>query len=139
VPYVTCSLILNTQAYRVMEDPGLVITDERTRYGFRAEVISKSYPYTVRVDGGFQTLKRSYGGEVFDPSGPSFTRTSDTDEIRSIYLGLEGSYQVMRNLRLFLGGEMPVYTWGESPLKREKGAVFFKIYTGLFWTIASDS
>jgi hypothetical protein len=138
VPYVTCSLLVNTRTYKEMENPGLVLKDERTRYGFRAEVVSKSYPYMVRVDAGFQTLKRSYEGEIFDPAAPSFTRTFDTDEIRAIYLGLEVNYQVAQRWRIFLGGEMPVYTWGASPLKKEKGAVFFQVSGGFIWTIPSD-
>ncbi|MDR1058996.1 MAG: hypothetical protein LBL43_05555 [Treponema sp.] len=138
VPYVTCSLLMNTRNYKEMENPGLVLKDERTRYGFRAEVVSKSYPYVLQVDAGFQTLKRSYAGELFEPAPPSFTRTFDTDEIRSIYLGLGVNYQVARQWRIFLGGEMPVYTWGTSPLKKEKGAVFFQLSGGFIWTVPSD-
>jgi hypothetical protein len=87
------------------------------------------------VDAGYQTLKRSYGEEIFDPLAPSFTWTSEADEIRAIYLGLEVNYQVTRRWRVFFGGEMPVYTWGKSPLKKEKGAVFFQVSGGFIWTI----
>jgi hypothetical protein len=53
-----------------------------------------------------------------------------------MYIGFEGSYQIVPAFRLILGMEMPVYAWGEQPLKGpEKTAVLYQFRGGFVWTL----
>jgi hypothetical protein len=129
-PNVVCTLQLNTRSFTERISRDLLIRDELTRYQFRADVFSKNVPYTIRVDLGYQSLKRSYSGGTVD----------DTDEFKSIYLGFEGSYRVVSPIRIILGIEMPVYSWGADPLKSpDRSAVFFNAHAGLNWTIGDSA
>ncbi|MDR1099047.1 MAG: hypothetical protein LBL28_01055, partial [Treponema sp.] len=119
VPYVVCAFSINTKSFTQRKSDELLIKDDHIRYQFRADVFTKNVPYTVYIDMGFQSLKRSY-----IPSQAE----SVTDELKSIYIGFEGSYRIVPAFRLVLGMEMPVYAWGEQPLKSpEKNAVLYQV------------
>ncbi|MDR2159008.1 MAG: hypothetical protein LBP23_02950 [Treponema sp.] len=129
-PNVVCTLQVNTRSFTERISRNLLIKDDLTRYQFRADVFSKNVPYTIRVDLGYQSLKRSYSGGTAD----------DTDEFESIYLGFEGSYRVVPRIRIILGVEMPVYSWGSNPLKSPgRSTVLFNAHAGLNWTIGDSA
>jgi hypothetical protein len=130
VPNVVCTFQVSTRSFTERISRVLAIKDALTRYQFRADVFSKNVPYTIRVDLGYQSLKRSYSGGNLD----------DTDELESIYLGFEGTWRVIPQIRIILGAEMPVYTWGASPLKGpDRGDVLFNAHAGLIWTIGDSA
>lgn len=121
VPNVVASLNLSTQTNTVRKTPDLLIQDTLTRYFFRADVHSKGTPYKIRIDLGFEALSRTYPDE--------------TDEFKSIFLGFEGIYTVNPVLRLLIGVEMPVYSWGVRPLQDPpRGTMLFQARTGIIWT-----
>jgi hypothetical protein len=130
VPNVVCALQVNTRSFTERISRDLLIKDELTRYQFRADVFSKNVPYTIRVDLGYQSLKRSYSGGIVD----------DTDEFESIYLGFEGTYRIVPRIKIILGIEMPVYAWGAHPLRSpDRNAAFFNTHAGLNWTIGESA
>jgi len=134
VPYVVCSFNVNVRDYTVREQANLLIEDTSTRYFFRADVYTKNIPYTIRLDLGFQDLSRSYTSQKID--GVNIVRETQTDEFKSIFVGLEGSYTVNPELTIFLGGEMPVYSWGVRPMKDPpKSSFLFRAWTGFTWTL----
>jgi hypothetical protein len=127
VPYVVCTLSVNTRAFTQRKSDTLVIKDEATRYQFRADMFTKNVPYTVYIDLGYQSLKRSYA-----PSGSP----SEGDELKSLYAGFELTYQFVPAFRMLLGAEMPVYAWGEHPLKGPERSVFlYEFRAGFIWTL----
>jgi hypothetical protein len=127
-PNVVCALQVNTRSFTERISRDLLIKDGLTRYQFRADVFSKNVPYTIRVDLGYQSLKRSYSGGAVD----------DTDEFESIYLGFEGTCRIVPRIKIILGIEMPVYAWGADPLK-SPGRTFFNAHAGLNWTIGDSA
>ncbi|MDR1566671.1 MAG: hypothetical protein LBS48_05235 [Treponema sp.] len=137
VPYVVCSLNLSSRAFTVQEKADLLTGDSLTRYFFRAEVYTKNVPYTVRVDLGYQNLKRSYSVDVIN--GTNIEKTRAADEFKSIFLGLEGTYTVFPGFKVLLGGEAPVYAWSVRPMKDPgKGSVLFRAYAGAAWSINAE-
>jgi hypothetical protein len=127
VPYVVCTLSINSKGFTERKSGDLFIKDEHTRYQFRADVFTKNVPYTIRIDMGYQSLKRSYS-----PDG----KNSETDELRSVYAGFEGTYRIIPSVQLILGMEMPVYIWGEKPLKGpERTAFIYQFHAGFVWTL----
>jgi hypothetical protein len=127
VPYVVCTLSLNTRSFSRRKTDDLLLKDELIRYQFRADIFTKNVPYTIRIDMGYQSLKRIYTD--------SLTGTS-ADELKSIYIGFEGTYRIIPSLRLILGAEMPVFVWGEQPLKGpEKNKIIYQFGMGLIWTL----
>jgi hypothetical protein len=127
VPHVVCTLSINTKSFTRRESEALLLKDEHIRYQFRADAFTKNVPYTVYLDLGYQSLKRSY----IPASG-----VSATDELKSLYIGFEGTYRIIPSLRVILGAEMPVYAWGEKPLKGpEKNTFLYQFRAGLIWTL----
>jgi hypothetical protein len=129
-PNAICALQASTRSFTERIGRNLLIKDELIRYQFRADVFSKNVPYTIRVDLGYQSLRRSYSGGYAD----------DTDEVESIFLGFEGTWRIVPPVRIILGVEMPVYSWGSSPLKGpDRDDVLFNAHAGLIWTIGESA
>jgi hypothetical protein len=127
VPYVVCTLSISGKSFTERKTDELLVKDEHTRYQFRADVFTKNVPYTIRVDLGYQSLKRSYS-----PEG----KNSETDELKSVYAGFEGTYRITPAFQLIAGAEMPVYAWSEKPLQGpERTAVMYQFHTGFVWTL----
>jgi hypothetical protein len=127
VPYVVCTFSINNKAFTRRKSDTLLLADKHTRYQFRADVFTKNVPYTIRIDMGYQSLKRSYTDSAAGTSA---------DELKSVYIGFEGSYRIISSLRLILGAEMPVFTWGEKPLKSpEKNTFLYEFRGGIVWTL----
>jgi hypothetical protein len=126
VPYVVCTLSINSRGFTRWKTGDLLMKDELIRYQFRADVFTKNVPYTIRIDMGYQSLKRSYMSSA----------GATADELKSIYIGVEGSYRIIPSLRLILGMEMPVFVWGVQPLKAPgKNTFLYQFGGGLIWTL----
>ena len=134
VPYVVCSLNWNVRNYTIREQTNLLIEDAVKRYYFRADVYTKNVPYTIRLDLGYQDLSRSYTSQKID--GGKIVKDTQTDEFKSIFLGLEGTCTIHPAIKIFLGGEIPVYSWGVRPMKDPPRKTFlFRAWSGLIWTL----
>ena len=135
VPYVICSLNMSVRNFTQREQANLLIEDELIRYFFRADVYTKNIPYTIRVDLGYQSLSRSYMTQSV--SGTDIVKDTATDELKSVFMGLEGSYTFSPALKFLLAGEMPVYSWSVRPMKDpSKNSFLFQASIGIIWTIA---
>jgi len=134
VPYVVCSFNIKLQNFTLRERTTLLIEDELIRYYFRADVFTKNFPYTVRVDLGYQNLKRSYTSLEVD--GSNIVQTNITDEFKSLFVGLEGTFAVTPGLKLVLGAEMPIYFWSVRPMKDPSREIkFYEIRAGIILTV----
>ena len=135
VPHVICSLNINVKNFSVREQPYVLIEDRLLRYYFRADVYTKNMPYTIRVDLGYQNLSRSYTTDKI--SDDTILNATTTDEFKSVFLGLEVSYTVNPFIKVFLAGEMPVYSWGVRPMKDPpKERILFQARTGVVLTLS---
>lgn len=133
VPNVICSVNLVTRNHIEREQANLLIENNQTRWFFRADVFAKNFPYTIKVDLGFQDLKRSYITQKV--SGTDIVNDTQTDELKSIFMGFDLTYTASQSLKLLLGAEMPVYSWSARPMKDpKKGAFFFRAWAGIGWT-----
>jgi hypothetical protein len=138
VPHVICSLNMSVRNFTIREKANLLVEDELARYFFSADVYTKNIPYTIRVDLGFQNLKRSYTSQ--DVTGGNLARDTQGDEYKSVFVGLEASYTTSPALKFLLGGEMPVYSWGARPMKDPPmGTMLFQVRAGVVWTLPSSS
>ncbi|MDR1107126.1 MAG: hypothetical protein LBL44_12285 [Treponema sp.] len=133
VPNVVCSLSFSSAAFSRRFSELVLIKDQRTRYQFSADVHAKNVPYTILVNMGYQSLKRSY-----TPAGFASGFTED-DELRSVYLGAEGTWRVITDLRILAGVEMPVYSWGKTPMLAPRlNTVLFTVRAGVIWTLPGN-
>ena len=136
VPYVICSLNMGIKNFAVREQENLLIENALNRYFFRADVFTKNVPYTIQVDLGYQNLKRSYITQII--SGANIVNNTETDEFKSIFVSFEVSYEATANLKFLLGGEIPVYSWGNRPMKDPpKETMLFEARAGLVWTFGN--
>jgi hypothetical protein len=127
IPHVICTFSINNKRFTQRKTDELLLKDELTRCQFRADVFAKNVPYTVRIDMGYQNLKRSYF-----PAGTN----SETDELKSVFIGFEGACRITPSFQLILGTEMPVYCWGEKPLKGpERKTFLYQFHAGFTWTL----
>jgi hypothetical protein len=127
VPNVICSFSVGAQKFTQRVNNYLLTIGERTRSQMSFDVYNKNVPYTIRIDLGYQSLKRSYVNE--DEAG----NYTESDELKSVYGGFEGTWRIASPLKLILGLEMPFYTWAEQPLKKPD-SVFFQIHAGAVWS-----
>jgi hypothetical protein len=107
VPYALVVFSVQTRTYAEQTSPELNRSDAQTRYQLGAEIFAKNMPYTVLVNIGYQSLKRTYveSGE------------SAADELKSVYAGFEGVFTISPLLKILAGLESPAYSWGERPLR----------------------
>jgi hypothetical protein len=134
VPNVICVFSFSQGGFSRRSSEILIIKDERTRYQFTADVHAKNVPYTVKVNMGYQSLERSYS-----PAGPVFD-ISNTDELKSIFLGFEGAWRITPGLQILAGAEMPVYSWAKEPMQKPgANTALFSVHAGIIWTLAEKT
>jgi hypothetical protein len=105
-PNSVVSFRISSQTFTLREERTLDIADERTRYELLADIYKKNVPYTAGVNIGYQALTRSYIGQL----------DTAEDELRSAIVGFELSVQATDNLKLMIGSEAALYSWGANDL-----------------------
>ncbi|GHU64357.1 hypothetical protein FACS189447_01000 [Spirochaetia bacterium] len=130
VPYVVCSLNMETKEHIVLTKSETVTEDAVERYFFRADVYTKNVPYTVQVDLGYQNLSRSYSDYRL------VKKNTKTDELKAFFLGLEAAYTLFPGFKTFFGGEIPLYSWSSGDMEKpENDAFLFRLRGGIVWTL----
>jgi hypothetical protein len=127
LPNLINTLSLTTKTYGVQHTLNDYIEDKLWRVAYNGEIYSKGVPYVIRIDIGYQSLTRTYT----DPG------TTSTDEFNSIFLGFETEIAVTPLLKILFGAEMPIYSWGKTPLNRPKDAWIFQAHGGIVYTFES--
>jgi hypothetical protein len=126
VPFAVCSLNLQTRTFSFRKKADLLVEDALNRYFFRADVYTKNVPYTIKLDLGYQNLKRSY-------SSPP------TNEFNSIILGMEATWTASRNFAFVLGGEISVYNWSAKPMENlSRDTVLYEAHAGIILTFGGE-
>ncbi|MDR0313998.1 MAG: hypothetical protein LBI14_10420 [Treponema sp.] len=113
VPNVICSLNVEIKSFTIQKESDLILKDIQTRYFFRADIFAKNNSFNFRLDIGYTSLQRSY-----------FQITDSTDELKYLYLGLEAGYVINPLIRIFLAGEMPLFSWSVLPMKNPDKVLF---------------
>jgi hypothetical protein len=120
LPHVVNTLSAGGKSYKEWKSGDLSAQDQLIRFQYSADIYSKGFPWVVRVDAGYETLSRLY-------DGPSVL---EEDRYHIIFLGTGITWTFHPGFRLLLGGEVPVYSWGESPLNQNDSIVLFQAYAG---------
>ncbi len=105
VPNLLISARLASQSFTYKDTAALTTVDERTRYEFVAEAFQKNTPYTIRLNIGYENLKRSY-----------VAASSDVDELGAAIVGLQATAYLSDRLRVSGGAEGALYAWGIGDL-----------------------
>ena len=129
VPYVICSFNMSLQNFTIRETEHFMITDELERIYFRADVFTKNVPYTINVDFGYQSYRRSYINRSV--SGSDIITETETDELRSLFAGIEGRFNLNYTTTLIIGLEVPLHSWSTEPaINPPRESLFFKATLG---------
>jgi len=114
--------VLSASTKNFTENNGVLsIRNNLKRYQLSIEFFGKTSPVTLRVDGGYQILSRTY-----------LRSTEKTDELRSFFAGLDFQFSVSKFLRFVIGGEMPFAVRPTAPLTSSGGSwTMFKAYGGM--------
>jgi hypothetical protein len=125
LPHVVNTFTAGIQRYLEQEGGGVSIQDELLRFRYSADIYGKTFPCTIQAALGYEQLTRSYDG----PAG------SAEDKYHIIFLGAELNWKLQPGLHLILGGELPLYSWGESPLKEAGAFSLFQAHAGIALTL----
>jgi len=129
LPYIIPTFSASIKSYTDHHDEFVTINDELLRLQFSIDIFAKNSPVTVRLDSGYQILKRSYIRGY----------TSSMDELNSFFAGMELKWQITKPFRITAGFEMPVYFMSDEPmLEPENIYKLYKAYFGIGYKIFSD-
>jgi len=121
LPFAIPILSAGTKTYTDNTGSGATIRNQLIRYQLSIDFFGKTFPVSLRVDGGYQTLSRTYLGT-----------TETTDELRVGFAGLNLKINLTKSLRLIAGAEMPFAIKATYPLKVSEGFwKMFNVYGGL--------
>jgi hypothetical protein len=122
VPNIICSFNLETKSFAHQKTSDLFLEDMQNRYFFRADIFAKNNPFSIRLDVGYASLKRTYISQSNDSS----------DEFKYIFLGMEAAVTINPLIRVFLAGELPLFSWSVLPMKNpDKNKVLFQVQGGI--------
>jgi hypothetical protein len=74
--------------------------NEWTRFNLSADIFKKNVPYRALINTGYERLSWTPANN----SGPAYL-------LRAVYAGLELHFQFHSSFGLYLGAEVPVYSW----------------------------
>jgi hypothetical protein len=129
LPNLINTVSLSTKTFGVQHTLSNYIEDKLWRVAYNGEIYSKGVPYVIRIDMGYQSLTRGYTDTL--------TSVKEADEFNSIFLGFEAEIAVTPLLKILFGAEMPVYSWGKTPLSRPKDAWIFQAHGGIVYSFDS--
>ena len=104
---------------------------ELTRLWASADIFAKNIPLLLRVDFGWEILKRSAENNHTE-------ELLDEHELWAMFAGVQARWQVSKPWRLIAGMEIPIFAWTEKPppAKNLSKNLFFyyQFYAGAAWT-----
>jgi hypothetical protein len=122
VPNVICSLNLEIKSFVHQKTSDLLLEDIQNRYFFRADVFEKNNPLSIQLDVGYTSLRRAYFSQG----------TESSDELKYVFLGLEAACVINPFIKIFLAGEMPLFSWSVLPMKNpDKNKALFQLSGGI--------
>jgi hypothetical protein len=127
LPNIINTISISEKSYDSRETESLDVRNRILRYQYSADVYAKNVPFGVTLNFGYETLTRN----ISDRAASVF----EEDVYNIIFLGAETSFNVRPQLRLILGGEIPVYSWGKKPLTKKDKLVLFEVYAGFTYII----
>ncbi|MDR3170612.1 MAG: hypothetical protein LBU17_03170 [Treponema sp.] len=105
------------------------ISSSWIRYNLSAEFYKKDFPFTFRLDVGYQQLKWIYTME--QPVDYTYG---------DVYVGLELSYRIWSKVKLFLGVEVPVFPWVYPYIQSfsdPQVPLFYGATLGVLWNLGA--
>lgn len=130
VPNILITARLASESFTYKKLAALTTVDERIRYEFIADVFKKNVPYTVRLNMGYENLRRAY----VHPAA------SEEDELGAAIIGMDVALQLNDTLRVSAGAEGALYVWGIGDLgSPPTNTAFFTARAGLVLTLPTRS
>ena len=127
LPNLVNTISITNHRFTMAKTSSLTTEDELFRVCNRIDIYAKNIPYTISIDMGYQSLKRSYDGTA-----------NGEDLIRAVFLGFETAITIKPSFIFHLGAEVPVYIWGKEPLTRADKHWCFQAFTGFTIVINKD-
>ncbi len=128
VPNILVTARLASESFTYKKTAALTTVDERIRYEFIADVFKKNVPYTVRLNMGYENLRRAY----FEAAA------SAEDELGAAIIGMDAAVQISDALRVSVGAEGALYVWGIGDVgSPSTNTAFFTARAGVTWTFPS--
>jgi hypothetical protein len=126
LPFVIPILSGSTKNFVWQSEEIRTISDTETRAMLSADIHIKNVPVTVRLDGGYEILTRSYKTGAIEI----------IDELSAFFAGFEINWQVTSPLKIKIGAEMPVYLIPVEPMTvpdfwtmpKAKVGVLYKVF-----------
>ena len=127
VPNAIVSAVLQAKRFNELDDSGLLISDNFTRYAMTIDVFKKNVPYNALFSLGYELRSKHYAA------------SDTTDSLGAVVLGLDTTVQVERALAIKAGFSTGAYVFGLDALKgRSPGsnAFLFSANLGLSFDTA---
>jgi hypothetical protein len=121
LPHVVNTVSGGLKRYLEQKSGGLSIRDELLRFRYCADIYGKTLPCVIQASFGYEKLSRSYDRPA------SF----EEDRYHIVFAGAEITWKLWPGLSLILGGELPVYSWGESPLGNADPFTLYQAHAGI--------
>ena len=105
---------------------GFIVEDTLFKYLFSMDLFAKNQTISGSIDLGYQIYKKVYkkGGSEY------------CDELSSLLMGIGINWQVMRQLCIKAGFEIPFFVSAIDPMTNEQKPIFLsKIFVGAIYTI----
>ncbi|GHU09187.1 hypothetical protein FACS1894151_06440 [Spirochaetia bacterium] len=130
LPNVFASLQVDMRSFIEQKTGGLIVKDELVRTVFASFIYADTVPHNVRIDLGWQSLKRTF------ITTDDISDEDKIDELSSLFAGFDAHFTLHPSLQLTLAFEAPVYSWAEKPLHNPAlNTFFFRASTGIIWKI----
>ena len=115
-PYIVAAFSINTKSLTRQLENSLELRDELIRFQFSADFHAKNFPLILRIDAGYEILSRSYKLE----------NSEKIDELGAVFGGIEAKFQVLRQMHIIAGMEVPLHYNAKAPM--ESPANIFSLY-----------
>lgn len=128
LPYVIPSFSLTTKSLTRQVDSGsgtfLTINDYLVRIMASADFYSKRHSATLRIDAGYEILKRDYAS----------AGVTDRDRLSAFFAGFEVKWNVNDSLKFLIGGEVPFMVKITEPVTSTNDFSLFSARAGFIYT-----
>jgi len=118
LPFMIPVFSVNTKSFTMFSEDGSGYKcDSLTRYKLSADFpFGKTSPVNLRIDGGYQILKRNYDYSYEVSIDTINEIKTATNELSSIFAGFELLFKVSKPFHFFVGAELPFGLKAVEPL-----------------------
>jgi len=132
LPHLVASANISFKSFTIRQQSNFLTEDSMLKYFFRGLIHTKNIPFTIQVDMGMATLKRSYIMQASSKDGIESNAESDT--FTTLFAGLEGVFSLTSRLKLLFGAEISIMSLDEEAFQMPESFLPFRMWTGVSFT-----